>query len=260
MIDLPLLAKINPPRLSRVLPRERLFTALDAARCHPVVWITAQPGAGKTTLVNSYLESRQLDRLWYQVDAADADAATFFHYLGLAVEQATPGQHSAMPRLTPEYLGGLRRFAQRYFEQAYSRISPHAVLVLDNYQDAGETCFIHDFIAEGLERIPAGINVIIVSRSPPPPAMARLQLNGLLALLDDATLRLTLEESQGFAELHASDVTPDVLDRLHASVHGWAAGLVLMLEQIRRSPDMTAWPSDSTHAVLFDYFAGEILA
>ena len=80
----PTLAKLSRPRLFDALPRQRLFDRLDDARRHPVVWVVAPPGAGKTTLVASWLEQRRLPGLWYQVDPGDADPATFFHYLGLA--------------------------------------------------------------------------------------------------------------------------------------------------------------------------------
>jgi hypothetical protein len=62
------LAKLTRPRLYDALPRPRLFERLDAARERPVVWITAPPGSGKSTLVASYTEARNLPYLWYQVD------------------------------------------------------------------------------------------------------------------------------------------------------------------------------------------------
>jgi ATP/maltotriose-dependent transcriptional regulator MalT len=34
------------------------------------------PGAGKTTVVASWLEKRGIPGIWYQVDAGDADLAT----------------------------------------------------------------------------------------------------------------------------------------------------------------------------------------
>jgi ATP/maltotriose-dependent transcriptional regulator MalT len=46
-------------------PRKRLFRLLDAARKRPVVWISAPPGSGKTTLVGSFFDARRLPCLWY---------------------------------------------------------------------------------------------------------------------------------------------------------------------------------------------------
>jgi ATP/maltotriose-dependent transcriptional regulator MalT len=42
------------------------------------VWVEAAPGSGKTTLAASWLDSRTRPCLWYQIDAGDADVATFF--------------------------------------------------------------------------------------------------------------------------------------------------------------------------------------
>jgi LuxR family maltose regulon positive regulatory protein len=75
------LAKLTRPRLFDAMPRQRLFRLLDAARKRPITWVAAPPGAGKTTLVASYLESRKAPLFWYQLDASDADPATFFWYL-----------------------------------------------------------------------------------------------------------------------------------------------------------------------------------
>jgi len=74
------LAKLTRPDASEALLRERLFTQLDAARNSPVVWIRAPASAGKTTLISSYIESKNNRSLWYQVDEGDANMATFFYY------------------------------------------------------------------------------------------------------------------------------------------------------------------------------------
>ena len=52
------LAKLTRPKLYDALPRPRLFALLDQAAKRPIVWVCAAPGAGKTTLVASYLEAR----------------------------------------------------------------------------------------------------------------------------------------------------------------------------------------------------------
>src|SRR4030095_7737541 len=95
----PVPAKISRPRPQRVLARPRLFRALDHARRRPVVWVTAPPGAGKTTLVSHYLESRRLCNLWYHVDEGDNDVATFFHYLALAARNSAPPARKPQPHL-----------------------------------------------------------------------------------------------------------------------------------------------------------------
>src|SRR5581483_7292554 len=75
------LAKLSLPRLGGdALPRERLFARLDTLCVRPLLWIEAPAGAGKTTLVASYVEARKLPVLWYEIDSGDCDAGSFFHH------------------------------------------------------------------------------------------------------------------------------------------------------------------------------------
>ena len=95
-------AKTTRPAIASAVPRERLFARLDGAPGRTVAWISGPPGAGKTTLAASYVEARHYRCLWYQVDADDADVATFFHYLGQAASKldgAAPSSfRAACPR------------------------------------------------------------------------------------------------------------------------------------------------------------------
>src|SRR3989338_5333051 len=228
----PALAKITRPRTATVLARTRLFRWLDRARRSPVVWVSGPPGAGKTTLVSSYVERRRLRCLWYQLDAGDGDVATFFHYLGLAVRKAAPHHRAPLPALTPEYLPGLAVFARRYFENVYTRLKAPVVLVLDNYHLAETDSPLHAILGEAIAALPARINIIVLSRSPPPPALARLRANNSLSALAADELRLTPPEVTGIARLRRPKTgwSRARIERLHEQTQGWAAGLVLMLE------------------------------
>ena len=62
-------AKLTPPRLLQSLPRERLFDWLDAHLDRRGIWLSGQPGAGKTMLTAGYLKARALPFIWYRLDA-----------------------------------------------------------------------------------------------------------------------------------------------------------------------------------------------
>jgi DNA-binding SARP family transcriptional activator len=251
------LAKLSRPRLYDALPRERLFRRLDAARRHPVIWIAAPPGAGKTTLVASYLESRKLPGIWYQVDSSDADPATFFYYLGLAAKSLGSRRHAKqppLPLLTPEYLPNLYEFSQRYFRDLFSRFGRPAVLALDNFHEVAEGSGFHQVVHDVLAEIPEGTTIVVISRSDPPAAFSRELATQAIITLGWEDLRLTLDEAHDIAQA-ISAVDAARLQSLYAQSDGWAAGLVLMLERgSGQQPGSQSMSAESREAI-FDFFA-----
>lgn len=252
-------AKLSAPKLSAVYPRARLFAALDKASEHPVVWVEGPAGAGKTTLIASWLHSRKRHCLWYQMDAGDDDVAAFFYYLGQAAAQAAPRFRKALPLLTPEYLLGIPVFTRRYFEELFRRLKAPAVIVFDNYQDVAPESGFHGMIAHALEVIPAGINVVILSRGDPPPALSRLRANNGMGRLEWSDVRFTPEESRGLLERRGwRDGSDEKFKTLHRKTEGWAAGLVLLAAgEERTGTDAPAFDISGAREV-FDYFASQI--
>jgi LuxR family transcriptional regulator, maltose regulon positive regulatory protein len=255
----PLLAKITRPQVGAVLRRTTAWDALDTVRRnHAVIWIAAAPGAGKTTLVASYLEQRKSPCLWFQIDEGDSDPATFFHYLAAAAKAAAPRRRKPLPRLTPEHLPSLGVFARRFFQALYERLPHNTVLVFDNYQEAAPESPLHELLRHGLLELPPGNKAMVISRVEPPAALARLQLNNVMGLLDAGMLRLSLAEIPGLAKsLGYQRVTDEVIHRIADRTHGWAAGAVLLLAQAQHEPQ-TEQSTEAAPQVLFDYFAGEV--
>ncbi|MCC7547777.1 MAG: hypothetical protein IT532_08425 [Burkholderiales bacterium] len=253
------LAKLSRPRLYEAVPRERLFALLDVQRQHRVVLVAAPPGAGKTTLVASYLESRKLPGIWYQVDAGDADPSTFFYFLGLA-ERALPGHRRRvpLPLLTPEYLPDLAGFSRRFFRALFSRLGEPAILVFDNFQEVDDSSPLHAALIAGLEEVPEDVRVFLVSRHPPPDRYARLTANRAMGLVDWEQLRLTPGESMEVLTSTRLDVDETQAETLHARSGGWAAGLILLAEHLRRGRAITPHDDPDSLIQVFAYFAGQL--
>lgn len=255
------IAKINPPRLSSsIFPRKRLFHLLDKCLRLPAIWIAAPGGAGKTTVVASYIKARKLPCLWYQIDAGDGDIASFFHYMGLAAKQAAPHKKKPLPHLTLEYLSGLQVFTRNFFRELFTRLKIPSVIVLDNYQEAPVDSPLHEVLLNGLSEIPDGINIIIIGRLPLPPAMARLRASDAMSMLDWEDIRLAVDESIGIGRLRMGNklINKEAMEALHEQTQGWAAGLVLLLEQEKEIAASQDIKNYANQQALFDYFAGEI--
>ncbi len=256
----PIIAKITPPRLAQVVPRTRLFRMLDQCNA-PVTWIMGPGGSGKTTLVASWLAARKLPCLWYQLDEDDSDIATFFYYLGLAVKKAAPHQRKAMPLLTMEYMrsGGVPSFTRNYFEKLCSRLTLPFVIVLDNYHHIKNESQFHEVVREALSVVPQGISVVILSRSTLPPALALLQTYNKIQSIGWEELKFNMIETGVlFKSGQKRGPSVDLLTHIQQMTCGWAAGLMLLMEQMRRQ---TGAPIDRdmfNPQGFFDYFATEL--
>ncbi len=258
------LVKLTPPHLPTVLERPRLFTELDRFwRQHRVIWVQGPPGAGKTTLVASYLQSRKLKPLWYQLDAGDADPGSWFYYLALGIKVVAPRYRIPLPRLRPEYLPGLTVFTRRFFEQVYSRLKDPGVIVFDNYHDIPLEDPWHELMAVALENIPSSATVLVISRQLPPPSCARLEAEQRLGKFPPAALLLTHQEICVLATMRHTRNTlkPSVatLETIHEKTQGWAAGVVLLLSHHETSRELGAESDGEGTPVIFDYLASEVL-
>lgn len=246
------LAKLSRPRLAEVVHRERLVRRCDALSSCVCTWITAPAGYGKTTHLVDYLDTKDVPCLWYQVDEADADLATFFSYLGMAVE---PYTGNAPSLLTPEYFGDIPTFARRWFRGVFERIEPPFAFVFDNAQLVGRDAAFHDVLRIAIAECPQGLRIFVASRERPSPPLIKPTISGEIAIIDIEALSLTDEEAIEIASMRSrKDFTEDEVRQLNACAQGWVAGLVLLLPQLEGSG-----PTCRVTEMLFDYFAGEVV-
>ena len=250
-------AKLSPPRLQNAVARLRLFEWLDVARTeHPAVWIGGVPGAGKTTLVASYLQAHALSCLWYRFDTDDNDLSRVFGLLGQAVDALSlKSQHTKTPKrpvFEATHTRLPRAFVQAWFRHVFAALPRPMVLVFDNLEHANLHS-LPELLACAIDELPEGITLLMTSRNAPPPLLASARMKGSLAVLGEPLLQFTMAESADYAR--AFNLDPSQVAAAAQRTNGWAGGLRLL----GSSGLADNINSSATHAadtpLLFDYFA-----
>jgi len=251
------LAKISCPRLFGVVPRERLFALLEANAGRPLVWICGPPGAGKTSLVASYLVEQGTPSLWYQVDAGDFDPAAVFHYLTLAAPPRAQRGGEPLPKFAPEHSAEPGVFARLFFRALFTRLAPGAVVVFDNAQEAmpGQ---LEEVLRQAAPQVPGDSSIVVISRTDPPASLSSLAATGAMTTVGWHELRLTLDEVRAIA-LNRDVIDVRSIDALFQQSQGWAAGVTLMLERRAHACAAGDVLLDETREAVFDYFANLLL-
>ena len=111
-------------------------------------------GAGKTTVLATWIDARRLPGIWYQVDPGDADLATFFYYLAQASRRFSSSRRRPLLALTSEYLEDIPGFTRWFFRELFSQLPASSTLVLDNYQEVGPEQPFHALVAQAAAEAP----------------------------------------------------------------------------------------------------------
>ncbi|MFM9887342.1 MAG: BTAD domain-containing putative transcriptional regulator, partial [Burkholderiales bacterium] len=161
----------------------------------------------------------------YQLDAADGDPATFFHFLGRAAQCGMP---SPFPAPGCDHLPIFAGFIRRWATALHAALPRPAVIVLDNYQMLPADAPLHAVIEALLGALPPDFKVIVASRTLPPPALAAWLDDPDFHTVDWEQLRLTEAEASTLARLHGT-TDPSAIGAMLARTRGWMAGFVLQL-------------------------------
>lgn len=236
----PLRTKLNRPRLRRNhIRRPALVARLTHGLGSDVTLVTAPAGYGKTSLVVEWANQAPLPVAWLALDPTDDDINSFLVYLVAAIRTLFPdacpttlalaqGTHpSTGDLLTTILVNEIDDLPQRF------------AVVIDDYHFLTRPA-IHELVDELLRRPPAQMHLILLSRSEPPLAIARLRASGMLHEVGIQDLRLTPVEAEGVMAQLAGPLEPQATSLLLQRAEGWVAGLQLASLSLRTAGDTTA--------------------
>ncbi len=251
--------KLRPPQL---LPAwiarpniERRFTAGTS-----VLSIVAGPGYGKTVLAARLHDAWPGPKLWYSLDASDADLAVFAAHVetmlkSLACERPFEGESWRLG--SPKEVGSV-------FAELLADVRPAPLLVFDDVHVL-EGSRAQAALSELVERATrAGATFVVCGRSMPIPLHA---LAASTRLVTAGAADLAFDESESHAYLRVATRFGDdanALERLARRAEGWPAGLALVVSTaaVRAAGDGREPASardEAARRLLFDYLAAEVL-
>jgi ATP/maltotriose-dependent transcriptional regulator MalT len=262
--DALLATKLHVPRPQPgFVPRPRLVQALGEGLARGMVVVCAPAGFGKTALLAHCAGSGRWPVAWLSLDTADNDPARFWRHVVAALDRACPGiSDRAGPLLGPPTPSSFDGLVTALINELAARPGDDQVLlVLDDYHliDAQR---VHAALIFLLEHRPAGLCLVLTSRSDPPLPLARLRARGQLAELRAGQLRFTPDEAaELLREATGSGLPGDAAAALTARTEGWAAGLQLAALSLRGQADPAGFVAtfSGSHRYILDYLTGEVL-
>ena len=259
-----------PAARAQLVGRPRLFERLEAGLRGKLTVVAAPAGFGKTTLLSAWRANAAGQSPpfgWVSLDAGDNDPLLFWSYVLAALDTVIPGviapalamlQSPQPPLIEHVLLNVLNAVAARPLEQQSRPVG----LVLEDYHVVTAPA-IHAALAWLIERLPAGLHLIIVTRVDPALPLARLRARGDLTELHADDLRFTPDEVAAFLnQTMGLGLTAADLAALEARTEGWIAGLQLAALALQGHPDRAGFihTFTGTNRYIVDYLAAEVLA
>jgi LuxR family maltose regulon positive regulatory protein len=247
-------AGLAPQPITRPLPAPELRAGLvyragvvNRLRVEraPVVFLTAPPGYGKTTVLAQWARRDAREFRWLRFERGDDDPGVFPPLLAEV--------------LAPE--GSGRTASARLRSSLRARTEP-LVIVLDNVEQLRSPESL-DLLASLISHLGPATQLVAAGRQAPTRLLARVRAEGRLSELSAADLRLSDREAQSLLQSAGIELALDEAKEVNRRAEGWAAGVYLgALALATRRGDVPRRPHElhGAHHFVSGYFESEVLS
>ena len=254
-------SKLLPPRArGATVAREALLTMLAGSHAIPVVYMSAGPGWGKTTMLAQWASRAQRPFAWVSVDENDNDPIVLLTYVAAALDRVSGLDPSVFEALASPGVSVEGTVVPR-LGAAIAAMGQPVVLVLDDLHVVDNQTSL-DAVAVLARHVPEGSQVVISARGRPALPLEAMRAQGLALEIGPDDLRM--DEAEARQLLHAAgiDLRDAEIAALNEHTEGWSAGLYLAALSIRArgvKAEGAATFSGSDRLVS-DYLRSELLA
>jgi LuxR family transcriptional regulator, maltose regulon positive regulatory protein len=239
-----------PPPPQRLVPRERIDRLLaELIEGHPLVWVCATAGSGKTTAVTQALPRVGREVAWLTLDDTDAAAGRLVTYLEAALATQVPAAREVATRALAAKLSHTEATGLL----AESVADTPLLFVIDELERIAEAPEALAVVAALVRYAPPSLRVVLISRRE-----VSIQLGSSAALGGSVTVAerdlafRAPEAAQALAHAGRMDIDPT-----HAveATGGWVAGVLF---EAWRSNEHVAGMGGEADA-LHGYLSSQIL-
>src|SRR5512133_819118 len=211
----------RPPR--PLVDRPRLFELLAEGSTRPLTLISAPAGAGKTSLLASWLAVEPRSVAWLTPRPRLTEAAFWAEWLA-AVQRVAPAR-SALRRLAGPRAGTPAPFVVQLLN-GFVELEEPLVVIVDDFHCV-RSSDIYAAFEQLLRAAPTSMRLVLSTRHDPPLPLHLLRASGELTELRARDLAMTADEAQQLLDGLGVELDPSGLSMLLEQTEGWAAGIRL---------------------------------
>jgi LuxR family maltose regulon positive regulatory protein len=240
--------------------RPALAYELDRGAAARLTLVSAPVGSGKSTLLAQWADaSVDRDFAWLTLDRGDDSPTIFWTYVVAALRTVRPGFGDELLRRLQAPGIAVDDDVLPLLVDAVAELDAVA-LVLDDFHTIADAD-VHDGLLYLIERLPAGVRIVIGTQVDPPLALDRLRAQGDLYEL--RALGLSADQTAALLRTVLQlELTRDDVAVVHEWTEGWVAGIHLAALSVRGRPDPLRFLNDlpANAQDVFDYVWDEVLA